>query len=151
MSAVDFLSKMINFLYGALIFLILIGVLIAVYHIFWAEELTVPQQNFESVLSEIKELKKDSRFKVTIRPHNEAYGLFLYPYGNKIQGCGGRPCFCLDEIDKAMDCEVIIGAKQDCKEGVCVSKQSSAAITPDYNNPVEICNVNNELSIKPVS
>jgi hypothetical protein len=147
MATVSVLEKLINFVYGAFIFLILIGVLFAVYHIFWADEPTIPEQNFGTVFEELKLLRKNTDFAVVIRPYEEDYDLFLYEWGNKAEGCGGRPCLCLDEKDKAMDCKVIPGSKRDCKKAICVSKQTSRHVVAMNSDPVLIFNKNNNLTL----
>jgi hypothetical protein len=148
MATTSTLEKLINFVYGALIFLILVGILFAVYSIFWAEKMTVPEQNFESVFEELKVLKKNSDFSVVMRPSDEGYYLALYQWGNKAEGCAGKPCLCLDEPDKAMDCAVLPNMKKDCKEGPCVEVMSSKQIDAKSSDSVMILNENNKLSIK---
>jgi len=140
------LEKMINFVYGALIFLILVGIAFSVYHIFWAKNLTVPEQNFDSVFSELNALKKDSCFDVVVRPFNLPYTFLLYPWENNIAGCSGKPCFCLDETGNSVACKIIPDISKDCSKGPCGVESSTVVVSE--NNKLKICNSGNKLSIK---
>lgn len=147
MAAVSVLEKLINFVYGALIFIILIAVLFAVYHIFWAEKPSIPEQNFDSLFQEISALKKDMDFEVVMRPSEEGYDIYLYPWDNKIAECAGSPCLCLKEIDKALVCRVIPRTRRDCSKGPCVEKEYRRNVLPLISAPVKISNKDNRLSI----
>jgi len=147
------LEKMINFVYGALIFLILVGIAFSVYHIFWAKTPSIPEQNFDSVFSELNALKKDSSalktdscFDVVTRPYNEKYDLFLYPWKNIISECAGRPCLCLEQADIPNSCKILPDVVEDCAKGLCIPVMSSAEVS--LGNRVQICNSGNKLSIK---
>jgi hypothetical protein len=146
MTTVSVLEKLINFVYGALIFLVLVGILWAVYSIFWAEKLTIPEQNFETVFLEINELKKDTCFEVVVRPSEESHTLHLLPFDNTEQQCNKKPCLCLRETGKAWDCKIIPNTKRDCSKGVCVTGPTEVEITSDAK--VNICNEKNKLFFK---
>lgn len=138
------LEKMIDFAYGALIFLILVGIAFAVYQIFWAKTPTVAEQNLDSVFSELKELKKDACFDVVLRP-TTPYTLVLFPGGNDRPECSGQPCLCITNTGSTDKCIVIPNEKNDCNKGLCVVTESRI---PAVVSSVNICNSNNELSIK---
>lgn len=144
------LEKMVNFVYGALIFLILVGIAFAVYHIFWADSPSVAEQNFDSVFAELNVLKKGSCFDVVIRPSKIKHALFLYQWKNSIEGCAGRPCLCLDEEGSALSCRILPDAVEDCSKGLCVPVMSSAAVYDGDKiaaKSIKICNSNNKLSV----
>ena len=148
MTITALLEKLSSFVYGALIFMILAGVLFGVYHIFWSEEMTIPQQN-DSVLLELKELDINSCFDVILRPHNKEYSLFLYPYGNHIDKCAERACLCLYEQGDLSKQEILYFAQPYCRIGPCVPLRGDSVRVPESTNKaVQICNNNNELSIK---
>lgn len=146
MATTSTLEKLINFVYGALIFLILVGILFAVYSIFWADKPTIPEQNFESVFSEIKELQKDTCFEVVVRPTTETHTLRLFPWDNEEKQCNKKPCLCLRETGKERDCKIIPKTDRDCSKGVCVKETTYVEIKPDAK--VNICNENNKLFFK---
>lgn len=139
------LEKMIDFAYGALIFLILVGIAFAVYQIFWAKTPTTAEQNLDSVFSELKDLKKDACFDVVMRQFNTPYSLFLFPGGNDRLECSGQPCICITNTGVQDKCLIIPNEKNDCNKGLCVVAESSIA---SVVNAVTICNAQNKLSIK---
>ena len=144
------LEKMIDFVYGALIFLILVGIAFAVYQIFWAKTLTVAEQNFDSIFAELNELGKGNCFDVVVRPSSKAYTLALYAGGNSFEGCSGEPCLCLGQSGLSYQCKVIPNTGNDCKRGFCVIQATVPALTivPDVPVVVAVCSSeNNELSI----
>ncbi|MBD3361311.1 hypothetical protein GF358_00810 [Candidatus Woesearchaeota archaeon] len=144
MTTVSLLQKLIDFVYGALIFLILIGILFAVYHIFWAEKLTVPEQNLDSVFNELKDLEKGDCFKVVVRQGKEAHTLHLLDFGNTAPECGQRPCLCVRKTGE-MKCRPIPGVSKNCDAGICgVSDPRFVNILPSYAD-VNICNKGNKL------
>lgn len=138
------LEKMIDFAYGALIFLILVGIAFAVYQIFWAKTPTTAEQNLDSVFSELKDLKKDACFDVVMRP-SDPYSMLLVPGGNIRPECSGQPCLCITNTGSQDKCLVIPNDKNDCGRGLCVVAESNI---PSVVNAVTICNKNNALSIK---
>ena len=138
------LEKMFDFAYGALIFLILVGIAFAVYQVFWAKAPTTAEQNLDSVFSELKEVKQNSCFDVVIRPAAGDYSFVLYAGGNSEPACSGQPCLCLLQRDTPVKCNVVPNEKNDCKKGLCVVAQS---ILPIVTKSVRICNADNALSI----
>ncbi|MBN1644743.1 hypothetical protein JW851_01715 [Candidatus Woesearchaeota archaeon] len=136
------LEKAINFVFGALIFLILIAAVFAAYHALFAEEPTIAEQNFDTILQEFKSLEEGSCFDVVIRPSGKAYSLFLYSWDNTEPGCSGRPCLCLVEKDKK--CEILPDIKKDI--GVSITEYW-VTVVPEASNAIKICNKNKELSI----
>lgn len=139
MTSIMLLKKLGVLVYGSLIFLLVIGVLFTVYQIFWKEELTIPEQNLESVFSEIKELQKDSCFEVAVRPCNKYYGLLLYPNDNSVEQCHGKPCLCVHQDGVPLKCRSLSGEK--------IESKTSAWFEAGYYHPVKVCNNNEKLSI----
>jgi hypothetical protein len=146
MVGTDMLAKLINWVRGALIFLLLVAVAVAIYQIFWATVPTYAEQNFDTVLSELPDLEKGC-FEVVTRSYAEDYDLFLYGSGNKVDKCGGRPCLCIKEIDKPMVCKVLDFVREDCDKGVCVEGLTKVHFSPYSSKPVKICNTDNRLTI----
>jgi hypothetical protein len=146
MAQTSMLEKMIDFVYGALIFLILVGIAFAVYQIFWAKTPAPADQNFDSVFAELAALKKDACFDVVIRPAAAPYVMSLYPWGNAVEGCGEKPCLCLEGTGSPVKCRLIPDAAKDCLKGPCVSAVSHANIIG--SSRVQVCNSGNMLSVK---
>lgn len=144
MASVSVLQKMINVMYGALIFLILVGILVVVYNIFWAEKPGVPEQNLDSVFAELKQLEKGSCFEVVIRPFEESYSLILHAWGNEL--CRA-PCLALDIGDAKP--RPLVWAEKSCAKGPCVNEKSAVAVPANTNKMISVCrNKDNELFIK---
>lgn len=151
MTSTNLLESAIDYVFSALIFLILIGVSVALYNITFYKEPSVPEQNLGSVYEEFKLLEKDSCFDVVLRYYNKDYEFFLYGYDNLIQDCNKRPCICVHDPEGPISCEIIYSAKRDCKKGICVPKLSSAVIESDETASLRICqNKENQLSIAKV-
>jgi len=144
MTSVSVLEKLINVMYGALIFVILIGVLVVVYNIFWAEKPSIPEQNLDTVFSELRQLEKDSCFDVVIRPFDESYSIILYAWGNSV--CNGAPCLAVDYGD--VNPRPLVWTEKDCDKGPCVSMRS-VVVPANSAGMISICrSKDNELSVK---
>lgn len=142
------LERAIDFVYGGLIFLILVGLAFAAYHIFWAEAKSPAEQNFESVFSELKVLAVDSCMQVVTRVSDEEYSFVLHKFGTPEPGCSGKPCLCVQWANKPSKCALLSDAKKDCRDGICVDVESTVTFNARDNKAVKVCrDKDNKLSI----
>ena len=134
---------------SVVIALVLLAVLISLWNVFTAEELTPAERDFNRVVAELEDIidqPEDISIAVPLEQQGE-YIIYLYPSDDPELPamCGGDSCICLVEWEGAVlnqECKVLPGVKRcsdECSDEPCIigpqriTAQRSVILNKDCN------------------